>query len=61
VRAKIVKIVGWTLGTMVGVVLILDGKIASPHEWQHALIGAAIGLVLGIIFARNLGRKATNR
>jgi hypothetical protein len=59
-RAKVVKIVAWTLGTMLGVHLILDGKVASPHEWQHALIGAAIGLVIGIIFARNLGRKATN-
>ena len=58
--AKIIKIVGWTLGMTVGVFLITDGKGGSDHPWQHALIGAAIGLILGIIFSRKLGTKAVN-
>ena len=60
--AKIIKIVGWTLGMTVSVHLIWDGKGSSASEYdqaQHALIGAAIGLILGIIFSRNLGTKAT--
>jgi len=58
--AKIIKIVGWTIGMTVGVFLITDGKAQSDHPWQHALIGAAIGLILGIFFSRKLGIKATN-
>ena len=39
-KAKIIKIVRWTLG----MVLIMDGKyIVPPHLIRHALIGAAIG------------------
>ena len=52
--AKLVKIVGWTLGTAVGVYLITDGKSQSEHPLEHVLIGAVIGLSLGIFFARNL-------
>jgi hypothetical protein len=59
VRAKIFKIVAWTLGMMVGVYLITDGKSISEHPLEHALIGASIGLVLGCLFAWNLKpRKA---
>jgi hypothetical protein len=56
--AQIIKIVGWTVGMTVGVYLITDGKTQSDHPWQHALIGAAIGLILGIIFSRKLGKNA---
>jgi len=58
--AKIIKIVGWTLGMTLGVHLIFDGKVASAYEKEHALIGATIGLILGIIFSRKLGTKAAN-
>jgi hypothetical protein len=58
--AKIIKVVGWAVGMTVGVFLITDGKTQSDHPWQHALIGAAIGLILGIIFSRKLGTKAVN-
>jgi hypothetical protein len=59
-KAKIIKIVGWTLGMTVGVYLITDGKTTSEHPIEHALIGAAIGLVLGILFARNLKMNKTD-
>jgi hypothetical protein len=60
-KAKIIKIVGWTLGMTLGVYLITDGKGGpSDHPWQHALIGAAIGLILGIIFSRKVGTNAVN-
>ena len=57
-RAKIIKIVGWTFGMTVGVYLITDGKTQSDRPWQHALTGAVIGLFLGIIFSRKLGANA---
>ena len=53
-KARLTKIVGWTLGMAVGVYLITDGKSISKHPLEHALIGAAIGLALGLIFSRNL-------
>ena len=52
--AKEWKIVWWTLGMAVGVYLITDGKSISEHPLQHLLIGAALGLVLGFLFSRNL-------
>jgi hypothetical protein len=54
--AKISNIVGWTVG-MTGAVYIITGGKGGPsdHPWQHALIGAAIGLILGIISSRKLG------
>jgi hypothetical protein len=55
--AKVFKIVAWTLGMAVGVYLITDGKSGSQHPIEHTLIGASIGLVLGISFARNLKPK----
>ena len=61
--AKVIKIVEWTLGMTVSVHLIWDGKSssASPYDQeQHAMIGAAIGLILGIIFSQKLGTKAVN-
>jgi hypothetical protein len=53
-KAKAIKVGGWTLGMTVGVYLITDGKTLSEHPLEHALIGAAIGLILGILFSRNL-------
>ena len=58
-KAKIIKIVGWTLGMTVGVYLITDGKSESQHPLEHALIGASIGLVLGFFFAANLKTSNT--
>ena len=48
------KIVSWTIGMMFGVYLITDGKTISDHPFQHLLIGAALGLVLGYLFSRRL-------
>jgi hypothetical protein len=60
-KAKIIKVVGWTLGMAFAVYLIMDGKsIAPPHPIKHALIGAAMGLVLGILFALNLKTNKRN-
>ena len=58
-KAKIIKIVGWTLGMTVGVYLITDGKSESQHPFEHALIGASIGLVLGFFFAASLKTSNT--
>jgi hypothetical protein len=58
-KAKIIKIVGWTLGMTVGVYLITDGKSESQHPLEHALIGASIGLVLGFFFAASLKTSNT--
>ena len=59
-KAKLFKIVGWTLGMTVAVYLITDGKSISQHPLKHALIGGSIGLVLGLFFAGNpKTRKAT--
>jgi ElaB/YqjD/DUF883 family membrane-anchored ribosome-binding protein len=51
------KILGWTLGMAFAVFLITDGKVASEHPLQHLAIGAALGLVLGFVFSRNLKRE----
>ena len=34
----------------IGVYLITDGKAISEHPLQHLLIGAVLGLVLGLSF-----------
>ena len=57
--AKSFKIVAWTLGMAAGVYLITDGKSGSQHPLEHILIGASIGLILGILFAWNLKRRGT--
>ena len=44
----------------VGVFLITDGKSTSQHPVLHLLIGAALGLLLGFLFSRNLGTKEVN-
>jgi hypothetical protein len=51
---QITKIIGWTGGMALAVFMIMDGKVESKHPWEHALIGAGIGLILGIIFALRL-------
>ena len=56
-KSKIIKIISWTVGMAMGVFLITDGKMETVHPLRHALIGAAIGLVLGFVFSRNT--KAT--
>ena len=38
----------------VGVFLITDGKTTSEHPWSHLFIGSAMGLLLGILFSRNV-------
>ena len=53
-KVKAIKVGGWTLGMTVGVYLMTDGKTQSEHPLELALIGAAIGLILGILFSRNL-------
>jgi|HubBroStandDraft_2_1064218.scaffolds.fasta_scaffold23315_4 hypothetical protein len=53
-KAKLLKILGWTLGMAAGIYLIMDGKSRSQHSQEHLLIGAGIGLALGLIFARNI-------
>ncbi len=55
--AKEWKIVGWTLGMAFAVFLITDGKTTSEHPFQHLLIGAALGFVLGFLFSRNQKAK----
>jgi len=57
--ATFIKIVGWTLGMTVGVYLITDGMVRTRYPFQHALIGAACGLILGIIFSRK--KQGTRR
>jgi hypothetical protein len=56
---KILKVVGWTLGMTAGLSLITDGKSESGHPWQHALIGASIGLIFGLIFSRGQQTRST--
>jgi ElaB/YqjD/DUF883 family membrane-anchored ribosome-binding protein len=46
------------LGMAFAVFLITDGKVASEHPLQHLLIGAALGVVLGFLFSRNLKRES---
>jgi hypothetical protein len=53
-KRKVVKIVGWTLGMTVAVFLMTDGKTSSDRPVTHALIGAAIGFMLGLIFSRKV-------
>jgi hypothetical protein len=53
-RAKIFKILGWTLGMAAGIYLIMDGKSRSAHSQEHLLIGVGIGLAFGLIFSRNI-------
>jgi hypothetical protein len=48
------KIVWWMLGMTVGVYLITDGKSQSEHPLEHALIGAALGLLIGFIVSRKM-------
>jgi hypothetical protein len=55
------KIVAWTLGMTVGVYLITDGKTISEHPLQHLLIGAALGLLFGYLFSRNLQPKNSTK
>ncbi|HSY30615.1 MAG TPA: DUF883 C-terminal domain-containing protein [Verrucomicrobiae bacterium] len=55
------KIVAWTLGMAIGVYLITDGKTISEHPLQHLVIGAALGLVLGYLFSRNLQPKSSTK
>jgi hypothetical protein len=50
-RAKSWKIVDWTLGTAFAAFLVFDGKTVSEHFWQHLLLGAALGFVLGFLFS----------
>jgi len=45
----------------IGVYLITDGKTISEHPLQHLLIGAAIGLLLGYVFSRNLQPKDSTK
>ena len=59
-KAKLIKIIGWTVGVAVGVFLIVDGKMETFHPLRHALIGAAIGLVLGLIFSRKTKATSAN-
>ena len=56
--AKQWKILGWTVGMTFGVFLITDGKTTSQHPLQHLLIGAALGLALGVVFSRSMKTKS---
>jgi hypothetical protein len=55
------KIIAWTLGMTIGVYLITDGKTISEHPLQHLLVGAALGLLLGYLFSRNLQPKSSTK
>ena len=46
----LVKVVAWTAGMTVAVYLIFDGKGETPDAGKHALLGAALGFVLGALF-----------
>jgi uncharacterized membrane protein YqaE (UPF0057 family) len=51
-KKRAFKVLGWTMGMSFAVYVMLSKGFVSPQEHlEHALIGAAIGLVLGIIFA----------
>jgi hypothetical protein len=52
--AKQWKVVWWTLGMAFAVSLITDGKTVSPHPLLHLFMGAGLGLLLGLVFSRNL-------
>jgi ElaB/YqjD/DUF883 family membrane-anchored ribosome-binding protein len=45
----------------IGVYLFTDGKTISEHPLQHLLIGAALGLLLGYLFSRNLQAKGSTK
>jgi len=45
----------------IGVYLITDSKSISEHPLQHLLIGAALGLLLGYLFSRNLQPKNSTK
>jgi len=54
-KRRFVKIISWTLGMSFAVFAMLSKGFVSPREnVEHALLGAAIGLALGIIFAAKL-------
>jgi len=55
------KIVAWTLGMTIGVYLMTDGKTISEHPLQHLLTGAALGLLFGYLFSRNLQPKNSTK
>jgi hypothetical protein len=57
-KAKIVKIVGWTLGMTVGVYLIPDGKVIRDSTRQ---LVRPFGSILGVFFARKLGTNVRPR
>ncbi len=58
-RQRVTKIVGWTFGMAFAVLVMLSKGFISPREHvQHALIGAAIGLVLGFVFAARLPNRS---
>jgi len=59
-KMKIVKLLGGRWVRPFGVYLITDGKVQSHHPWQHAQIGAAVGLILGVVFPRKLGTNVAN-
>ena len=50
------KVVWWTLGMAFAVSLITDGKTISKHPVLHLLMGAGLGLLLGLFFSRNQGK-----
>jgi hypothetical protein len=53
--AKQWKVLWWTLGMAFAVSLITDGKTVSKHPVPHLLMGAGLGLLLGLLFSRNVG------
>lgn len=51
--AKAWKIVSWTFGMALVFWLVVNGKGDHENQIEHLLMGAAVGLVLGVLFTRN--------
>jgi hypothetical protein len=48
-RNRLVKMIGWTLGMSLAIFLMLSKGVDSPLDHtRHAIIGAMLGLVIGV-------------
>jgi hypothetical protein len=54
-RAKLVKIVAWTLGVaVVGLIIGSKGNQFGAMDTEYAFGGACVGLTLGLFFASRM-------
>ena len=56
---QLLKIAGWTVGMSIAAVLVFGKGLSSNAEFAARLvIGAFVGLILGILFAKRLPKPA---